>query len=239
MLRRGDYVVCNFPFREARGPGPSPHLVLCAATGRRGDTGLSRNPATIRGAVRGPIGEFGSIVGRHHRDHRRRVGSRQGPYPTGGFPAAQPGHGPIDEDRAIGQRRRCRAEHGKGLAAAGGTIGLPAQGLDHRPDRRAGIVAIIDDQHPHRGQIRDLDPSACRSDWAARRSIGEFEGEGKSAAHADLACHRQAAAQQRHQPPADREPEPDAAILDGEFDGSRTRIPAEAANRDRDHPPFA
>ena len=36
MLRRGDYVLCNFPFRESRGPGPSPHIVLCAATGRRG-----------------------------------------------------------------------------------------------------------------------------------------------------------------------------------------------------------
>jgi hypothetical protein len=38
MLRRGDYVLCNFPFREAEGPGPSPHIVLCAATGRQGDT---------------------------------------------------------------------------------------------------------------------------------------------------------------------------------------------------------
>jgi hypothetical protein len=37
MLRRGDYVLCNFPFRESRGPGPSPHVVLCAATGREGD----------------------------------------------------------------------------------------------------------------------------------------------------------------------------------------------------------
>jgi hypothetical protein len=37
MLRRGDYVLCNFPFREFRGPGPSPHIVLCAATGREGD----------------------------------------------------------------------------------------------------------------------------------------------------------------------------------------------------------
>ena len=36
MLRRGDYVLCNFPFRESIGPGPSPHLVLCAATGRQG-----------------------------------------------------------------------------------------------------------------------------------------------------------------------------------------------------------
>jgi hypothetical protein len=35
MLRRGDYVLCNFPFREAAGPGPSPHIVLCAATGRQ------------------------------------------------------------------------------------------------------------------------------------------------------------------------------------------------------------
>jgi len=38
MLRRGDYVLCNFPFRESVGPGPSPHIVLCAATGREGDT---------------------------------------------------------------------------------------------------------------------------------------------------------------------------------------------------------
>ena len=38
MLRRGDYVLCNFPFRESDGPGPSPHVVLCAATGREGDT---------------------------------------------------------------------------------------------------------------------------------------------------------------------------------------------------------
>jgi hypothetical protein len=37
MLRRGDYVLCNFPFRESVGPGPSPHVVLCAATGRQGD----------------------------------------------------------------------------------------------------------------------------------------------------------------------------------------------------------
>jgi len=35
MLRRGDYVLCNFPFREAAGPGPSPHIVLCAATGHQ------------------------------------------------------------------------------------------------------------------------------------------------------------------------------------------------------------
>jgi len=36
MLRRGDYVLCNFPFRESRGPGPSPHVALCAATGGEG-----------------------------------------------------------------------------------------------------------------------------------------------------------------------------------------------------------
>ena len=41
MLRRGDYVLCNFPFREARGLGPSPHIVLCAATGRQGDAGFA------------------------------------------------------------------------------------------------------------------------------------------------------------------------------------------------------
>jgi hypothetical protein len=37
MFRRSDFVLCNFPFREYRGPGPSPHIVLCAATGREGD----------------------------------------------------------------------------------------------------------------------------------------------------------------------------------------------------------
>src|SRR5580704_10810232 len=36
MLRRGDYVLCNFPFRGTRGPGPSSHVALCAATGREG-----------------------------------------------------------------------------------------------------------------------------------------------------------------------------------------------------------
>ena len=38
MLRRGDYVLCNFPFRESSGPGPTAHIALCAATGRQGDT---------------------------------------------------------------------------------------------------------------------------------------------------------------------------------------------------------
>jgi hypothetical protein len=38
MIRRGDYVLCNFPFRESRGPGPSPHIVLCAAVGRERNT---------------------------------------------------------------------------------------------------------------------------------------------------------------------------------------------------------
>jgi hypothetical protein len=38
MIRRGDFVLCNFPFRESDGPGPSPHIVLCAATGREGNT---------------------------------------------------------------------------------------------------------------------------------------------------------------------------------------------------------
>jgi hypothetical protein len=37
MLGRGDYVLCNFPYRESGGPGPSPHFVLCAATGREGN----------------------------------------------------------------------------------------------------------------------------------------------------------------------------------------------------------
>ncbi len=41
MLRRGDYVLCNFPFRESRGPGPSPHVVLCAATGGEGDVSFA------------------------------------------------------------------------------------------------------------------------------------------------------------------------------------------------------
>src|SRR5580704_12832636 len=41
MLRRGDYVLCNFPFRESKGPGPSPHVVLCAATGREGDANFA------------------------------------------------------------------------------------------------------------------------------------------------------------------------------------------------------
>ncbi len=41
MLRRGDYVLCYFPFREFRGPGPSPRIVLCAATGRQGDTSFA------------------------------------------------------------------------------------------------------------------------------------------------------------------------------------------------------
>ena len=41
MFRRGDYVLCNFPFRESVGPGPSPHIVLCAATGREGDTSFA------------------------------------------------------------------------------------------------------------------------------------------------------------------------------------------------------
>lgn len=41
MLRRGDYVLCNFPFRESRGPGPSPHIVLCAATGRQDATSFA------------------------------------------------------------------------------------------------------------------------------------------------------------------------------------------------------
>jgi hypothetical protein len=38
MIRRGDFVRCNFPFRESDGPGPSPHIVLCAATGREANT---------------------------------------------------------------------------------------------------------------------------------------------------------------------------------------------------------
>src|SRR5437879_2794560 len=33
-MQAGDYVRCNFPFREASGPGPSPHVVFCLATGR-------------------------------------------------------------------------------------------------------------------------------------------------------------------------------------------------------------
>jgi hypothetical protein len=38
MIPRGSLVLCNFPFRESDGPGPSPHIVLCAATGRQGAT---------------------------------------------------------------------------------------------------------------------------------------------------------------------------------------------------------
>lgn len=41
MLRRGDYVLCNFPFRKSGGPGPSPHIVLCTATGRGGGTSFA------------------------------------------------------------------------------------------------------------------------------------------------------------------------------------------------------
>lgn len=33
-MQAGDFVRCNFPFREASGPGPSPHIVFCLATGR-------------------------------------------------------------------------------------------------------------------------------------------------------------------------------------------------------------
>jgi hypothetical protein len=33
-MQAGDYVLCNFPFREALGPGPSPHIVFCLGTGR-------------------------------------------------------------------------------------------------------------------------------------------------------------------------------------------------------------
>jgi hypothetical protein len=33
-MQAGHYVRCNFPFREASGPGPSPHLVFCLGTGR-------------------------------------------------------------------------------------------------------------------------------------------------------------------------------------------------------------
>jgi hypothetical protein len=41
IIRRGDYVLCNFPFREFSGPGPSPHIVLCAATGRTRDASFA------------------------------------------------------------------------------------------------------------------------------------------------------------------------------------------------------
>jgi hypothetical protein len=37
MIGRGDYVLCRFPFRESGGPGPAPHIVLCAATGRHAE----------------------------------------------------------------------------------------------------------------------------------------------------------------------------------------------------------
>lgn len=32
-MQAGDYVRCYFPFRETPGPGPSPHIVFCLATG--------------------------------------------------------------------------------------------------------------------------------------------------------------------------------------------------------------
>jgi hypothetical protein len=32
MILSGDFVRCYFPFREVEGPGPSPHIVLCAGT---------------------------------------------------------------------------------------------------------------------------------------------------------------------------------------------------------------
>jgi hypothetical protein len=34
----GRLVLCNFPFRQSRGPRPSPHIVLCPAAGRQSDT---------------------------------------------------------------------------------------------------------------------------------------------------------------------------------------------------------
>jgi hypothetical protein len=36
-MKFGDFVRCNFPFREVAGPGPSPHIVLCIGTGRIAD----------------------------------------------------------------------------------------------------------------------------------------------------------------------------------------------------------
>ena len=57
MIRRGDYVLCNFPFRGSGRPGPSPHIVLCAATGRKGNASFAivfytTSQATYQGARR-------------------------------------------------------------------------------------------------------------------------------------------------------------------------------------------
>ena len=38
MMRKGDYVLCNFPFRETEGPAPSLHTVLVSGTARVGTT---------------------------------------------------------------------------------------------------------------------------------------------------------------------------------------------------------
>jgi hypothetical protein len=35
-MKTGDYVRCNFPFREMRGPGPFAHIVLVLGVGRAG-----------------------------------------------------------------------------------------------------------------------------------------------------------------------------------------------------------
>jgi hypothetical protein len=57
MIRRGDYVLCNFPFRGSSGPGPTPHIVLCAATGLKGNAHFAivfytTSQATYQGARR-------------------------------------------------------------------------------------------------------------------------------------------------------------------------------------------
>lgn len=41
MMRKGDYVLCKFPFREIEGPGPSPHTVLVAGTAHVGATPMA------------------------------------------------------------------------------------------------------------------------------------------------------------------------------------------------------
>jgi hypothetical protein len=55
MLRRGDFALCNFPFRGVDGPGPSPHIVLCAATG-----GPDKRPFAVVFYTTSQIGYAGS-----------------------------------------------------------------------------------------------------------------------------------------------------------------------------------
>ena len=41
MLRRGDYVLCNFPFSRSQWTGAFTHIVLCAGTRRQGDASFA------------------------------------------------------------------------------------------------------------------------------------------------------------------------------------------------------